>query len=331
MSRITAIDPSLETQIRYLYELYHNWYPTKANILVGTNSPSGSVAEREFSLFLNKNTGQVFYAADGGVWRVVADIKGPTGGIGPTGPTGPSNCRRHGHYDSCDYDCDDYHEGCHYDCEDNCRYKPNCGPSHVYTSPSNDCQQREEYCGFPYNQSSHHGQSSYHHGQSSYHHNQSSYHNESQGQLCCSTRGNHPLGDTPIPKVTQTEAVNITPLGLANSVLTLTAIPCTCNASIDVSFCGSFTNAINTMVQKAPTNGQVVITASTSFWNVSMTMDFISGQTKWSGAFNRALTLIPGTQNKVFISASFHSEENQTGITLMGVNDFISARLMYDI
>src|SRR5438105_1710543 len=109
-----CLNPTLEQQVRHLFELYRNWYPTRANILVGTAPPTGAVPEREYSLFFNRHTGQVFYAADGGVWRLVGDIRGPTGGIGPTGPTGPSNRRRHGHYDTCGNDCGDYHDSCPY-------------------------------------------------------------------------------------------------------------------------------------------------------------------------------------------------------------------------
>jgi hypothetical protein len=110
----------------------------------------------------------------------------------------------------------------------------------------------------------------------------------------------------------------------------LKATPQRVQSSIDVSFCGSFTDSCNNPMEVAPSNGKVVVTASTGSWSVSMTVDFVSGQSKWCGSFNRCLSLIPGSCNTIFVTLGFQSCGGLTGIRLTGTNDFISSRLIYD-
>jgi len=334
---MTLVDNTLIMQMRSLISKYDQWAPHRSFILIGVEEPFGTAGPDEDILYINQVLGDVYQASNGGVYRLVGNIKGPTGtqGItGPTGMTGPTGPRGPSHVHPHPLPCNEIrHDDCgrHYvhhnkDCEapDGIildHHSKCCEPSY----DDCHCLDRNRSCVRPYILGDENALVITSQNDIPY-----SSHNNSHGG------GNRPYElyppncGPPIPRIVCSEAVNITPQGLTQAILTLKATPQRVSSTIDVSFCGSFTDSCNNMTIKSNSSGKIVVTASTGNWSVSMTVDFVSGQSQWHGSFNRCLSLMPGFCNTVFITIGFQSCKNLTGITLQGPNDFVSARLIYD-
>jgi hypothetical protein len=318
-------DINLPDKMLKLIHAFENWAPRKSSVYAAPGGPIGTVGEYESSLYVDTHNGHLYYASEGRPWRVIGNLKGPQGDPGPTGPTGP--CWRECH-DKC-------HDKCRDKCDDGCNRDRHHGRDRNYGRDRHDDYRKHMWD----DNSCNDGYSCDDYSPVPYKGNRRDCGYDLDDPNCCPPQyyqhSRHSMQNhhRPMifPRVVQGEAVSITPPSLNESVITLTVIPQRPAASLDISFCGSFTNSSGQMVDYAGVPGKVVVTGSTGSQSISLTVDFISGQAKWSGSFFRQICLIPGSTNKIYINVGFQSDGNATGITLMGINDFISSRLMYDI